>query len=294
MIDLEKSILKYKLTTGIDLEVTKTGVLHKITIPSSYISETLELPSFIRSINLHSCNCNTNSIRKVILPKKLTKCNDFDIMNWHSIKSVSLGSVNTIGTDFVSMCESLKTFDFDIVSTISDYAFQDCFNLEEFDFSKIKEKGTVGIQAFESCIHLSELKGLDKCKNVVFRDNCFQCCHGITKVHLSGNCTFNYRCFYECKNLEEIEIDNGVLLHERCFEACTGLKHVIIKDVGSVLGLSNLFLNCPKETRFELWNSPSMVDASIYTGTLLGRPLIEHGELFKFENIVVHTESYHE
>ena len=146
------------------------------------------------------------------------------------------------------------------ISNIGNYAFKQCTEALEVDFSKVTSNTlTIGSNAFEGCEKLQKIKFSNSyIKNLVIKGSAFSSCKNITDINWPTNLetltigasafegcasldflsfpdtlksiTLEADAFGECKNLRSIEINakSNITIKERVFEQCTNLTKIKI------------------------------------------------------------------
>ena len=121
------------------------------------------------------------------------------------------------------------------VESITDYAFSQCFALEEVNFVDEGNLFYIGYRAFYDCLRLSQLELPDSVETI--DDRAFERTaefkdygDGLQTIKLgSGLTSIGEYAFYRCYGLTEIEIPNSVReIGEYAFSECENLKTVKI------------------------------------------------------------------
>ena len=162
------------------------------------------------------------------------------------------GDVSTVGNfkERYPMTHRLKSIYLpDGITTISDYAFFECKELEEVSLPETLQ--SIGAEAFYSCNKLDyfafpngvKVLGLGvfaECESLVevtlpnsvesIDYGLFAECHSLTKVKLSNLITeIPMQCFVACDKLETIEIPESVeVIGNAAFSNCTSLKSIVL------------------------------------------------------------------
>lgn len=127
------------------------------------------------------------------------------------------------------------------VTTIGDYAFDDCETLIAITLpNTIKDIGT---GAFDGCERLSQINlpyGITKIESTTFQD-----CSALTAITIPNSVTtIGSSAFQNCKSLVNITIPNGITsIESRAFHNCASLTSITIPD--SVTSMeSYIFEDC--------------------------------------------------
>lgn len=96
-------------------------------------------------------------------------------------------------------CYSLKNFDrfidYNSVTKIGNYAFSNCYALQKIDFSSCTE---IILSAFAQCYNLIRAN-LPSCTAI--GDYGFSQCYNLQEITTADNCTYGNRCFQNCYSL---------------------------------------------------------------------------------------------
>ena len=162
------------------------------------------------------------------------------------------GDVSTVGNfqERYPMTHRLKSIYLpDGITTISDYAFSECKELEEVSLPETLQ--SIGAEAFYRCnkldyvaitngVKVVGLRVFAECESLVevtlpnsvesIDYGLFAKCHNLTKVKLSNLITeIPMQCFVACDKLETIEIPESVeVIGNAAFSNCTSLKSIVL------------------------------------------------------------------
>jgi len=129
----------------------------------------------------------------------------------------------------------------DAVTSICNYAFKGCSNLEEITFTETITD--IGDQAFADCISLQSVVIPASVKTI--GSSAFANCPVLSSVSLPENLVSIGRgAFASCTSLGYIAVHNVSELPDDCFNGCTKLETVALPEHLEVIG-SNCFANCP-------------------------------------------------
>lgn len=287
-MSLELSILKLKLTTGIEMQIYSDNALTRLVIPEDCSITKLVLPAEIKDFCLVE-ETDMRGIKEIIFPSELRNVPLFR-MKGDYIEKFVFGDVGCFHRSVISNLsyrDTLKQVIIKSVNKISNHFFDNFSLLTDFDFSCINTNGVVGVYAFQNCVSLKELKNIDKCREVEFSQRCFLGCSGLTHIELDGKCKFGDCCFEDCENLDSVVIGD-VILGSYCFLDCTGIRHVLIKDLTGLCEsyFKCLFEGCNSNIEFNIYG----VSDDININHILGKD-IHHNY---FSNIKTHKEKYME
>ena len=168
---------------------------------------------------------------------------DYDETPWYSkrssIKEVWLG------------CR----FD-DEVTSIGDYAFNDCDNLTYVDIPD--GVSTIGSSAFRNCDNLKRVTISDSVANI--GRSAFGDCTNLTSVTIPDSVTaIGDFAFSYCSSLNSVKIGNNVsVIGTHAFYDCTSLTSVEIPDSVNSIG-AGAFNNCSSLTTVTIGNSVTSI-----------------------------------
>ncbi len=110
------------------------------------------------------------------------------------------------------------------VTSISEYAFSGCDNLESVQLSD--SVSSIGEYAFFGCSSLTEIMIPNSVKQI--GDYAFDGCSSLTSIIISGDVTYIGRyTFFGCSSLTNIKLPNTVTnIGDYAFYGCTGLTNI--------------------------------------------------------------------
>ena len=186
--------------------------------------ESLKSPKFTLNINTvgESAFAECDSLVTVKLNKKFTKIPDSCFYQCESLKTVKLSSKTvSIGHSAFRYCKKLEkvTGNNYSLKTIGDYAFEDTWHLETFNFGNVEE---IGEWAFWQS-HIPKADLGSKLKTLKFRAFAYS---GLKEVIIPGTCKrVGKRAFEHCEYLKKVELKNGVEgLDEEAFYECSEME----------------------------------------------------------------------
>lgn len=165
------------------------------------------------------------------------------------------------------------------VTSIGDYAFERCENLEEIDIPD--SVVDIGVSAFEECFRLQSVvvpEGVQSIgmwafahcsflNNIVLPESvtelgawAFYSCKNLTSIEIPQKVTsIEAELFWWCESLKEITIPNGVTdIGEKAFYYCQNLSSITIPE--SVTGIGKeAFAGCSNLTKVMIQNKESNV-----------------------------------
>ena len=274
--------------------------LYSLTIPNSatYIDDWAFRGCYgLNSVTFH-CKAikgwfmGNQSIREIVIGDEVTTIEDFAFEGCSGLVSVTIPhSVTNIGDNAFSGCNGLVTVTFhcdeikclyfgnslkeviigDEVSSIGDYAFNNCTSLESVIIGN--SVTSIGKSAFYGCINLTSLTIGNSVKSI--GESAFYDCKCITSVTIPNSIeTIGWLAFYGCNslvsvtfhcevinswfgenNIKEIVIGDEVTsIGDYAFSGFTGLTSVTIPNSVTSIGQS-AFHSCTGLTSVILPNS---------------------------------------
>ena len=156
------------------------------------------------------------------------------------IKSVSMPSVEYIGTGAFEFCENITKLETPNVLTVYDYAFYGCGSLTEINLPKATMIGesafggweeypmniksismpcavSIGKYAFEFC---SSLKSINLPDATTISTCAFSGCYSLTTLTLPKIRTIEEGAFYMCFDLNQVEIPDVYVIEDGAFYSC--------------------------------------------------------------------------
>ena len=184
------------------------------------------------------------SLRKLELPKSMTKLGDYALANCHSLFDVDLSNITELGSYALDNCRSLDPsgkmpklikagkygfsnskltgLDFPALEEIDECTFYRCYHLKKVI---IPEK----IAAIpKSCFGYCEnLKQVISNKVVAINDKSFYICHNLRSVYLPYCNSITDYAFYNCYSLYDVTLQSGCNMnYVQAFYNCYLLNHI--------------------------------------------------------------------
>lgn len=264
-MDYKLEALRYKLSTGVDFEITEQGVLKGVDFGS--VSKAV-FPDFITKVQVSGSHVHCKDVQELYF------CGNLDYLDWNyaslKLKKIHIKSVSTLCKACFYYNTFLEVVDIDSgVEIIGDFSFLQCRSLKYFDFSCLRLDSfrcEIGYGAFQICSSLYELRNFENLENVKFGDYCFNECESLESLVLPDNCIFGIKCFARC----------------------SGLKHVIIKNFNYLVenDTKYLFHCCSDNLVFDIYNISA--DNIEKIDNVLGYSSKEAS----FKNVNIHKERY--
>ncbi len=137
------------------------------------------------------------------------------------------------------------------VTTIGDYAFDDCSNLTTVTISENSQLTTIGDYAFSGCSSLTSIFIPDSVTTI--GDYAFRDCSKLTTVTIGGDSqltSINYYAFYNCSSLTSIFIPNSVTtIGTGAFYNCSNLTTVTFGEDSQLTTIGSFaFFSCSSLT----------------------------------------------
>lgn len=129
------------------------------------------------------------------------------------------------------------------LTSISNFIFSDCSNLEEVHFSS--NNINLARLVFKNCVSLKNITFPENLANVSFAEGCFKWCSSLDNIVLPDSLTtIPSSCFYGCTNLQNIVLPDTIKnIGSYAFTDCTNLQQINIPD--SVTNIAeHAFENC--------------------------------------------------
>ena len=203
--------------------------------------EMIYLPDSVNQINDYAFERVTNLEYIFVSPNSnLAKIGQYAFNNCLKLKGIFV--VNNIDEIFENKqnIPSQKTFT-KTLTTLGNYAFQMCLDLEEFDFENVE---TIGQGTFNNCVKLDNVD-LENSKVTKLQNNTFSNCASLMTVRLGNNINnLGTSVFAACNSLEEFVLPSSIETYgTNIFDSCLSLKKVTIPQNLTVLPIA-IFKNC--------------------------------------------------
>ena len=184
------------------------------------------------------------SLRKLELPKSMTKLGDYALANCYSLFDVDLSNITELGSHALASCYSLDPsgkmpklikagkyvfsnskltgLDFPALEEIDEGAFDRCYHLKN---AIIPEKVTaIPKYCFGYC---ENLKQVISNKVVAINDRSFNICNNLRSVHLPYCNSITDYAFYNCYSLYDVTLQSGCNMnYVQAFYNCYLLNHI--------------------------------------------------------------------
>ena len=127
------------------------------------------------------------------------------------------------------------------VTTIGEYAFEDCSNLQSVDLSNVT---TIGEAAFWGC---SSLQGVDMPSVETIGKSAFKDCSNLQSVDMPSVTTIGESAFWKCSSLQGVDLSNVTTIGESAFRVCSSLTSITIPKSAASIG-DCAFFGCSELT----------------------------------------------
>ena len=149
--------------------------------------------------------------------------------------------VTTIGEYAFDDCSNLQSVDMPSVETIGEFAFEDCSNLQSVDLSNVT---TIGEAAFWGC---SSLQGVDMPSVETIGKSAFKDCSNLQSVVMPSVTTIGESAFWKCSSLQGVDLSNVTTIGESAFSVCSSLTSITIPKSAASIG-DCAFFGCSELT----------------------------------------------
>ena len=155
------------------------------------------------------------------------------------------------------------------VTSIAEYAFYDCSNLESVTFAEGSQLTSIGERAFYGCSSLTSIDipaGVTSIGSYAFYD-CSNL-ESVTFAEGSQLTSIGERAFYGCSSLTSIEIPASVTsIGRSAFYGCDSLKSVTFAERSGLTSIGDYaFYNCSSLTSIEIPASVTSIGRSAFYG----------------------------
>ena len=179
-----------------------------------------------------------SSLRKLELPKSMTKLGDYALAGCYSLFDVDLSNITELGSYALSSCRSLDpSGKMPKLIKAGKYVFSNS-KLTGLDFPALEEidEGT-----FDRCYHLK--KAIIPEKVTAIPKYCFGYCENLKQVISNKVVAINDRSFYICHNLRSVHLPYCNSIADYAFSSCYSLYDVILQS-GCNMNYVKGFYNC--------------------------------------------------
>ena len=151
----------------------------------------------------------------------------------------------------------------DNVTSIADFAFQNCTNLTAVTIPN--STTSIGKEAFLGCSNLISVLGGNSLTSI--EANAFMYCENLSTVHISSFAThIGDRAFYGCKSLVTIEMPNTVTsIGSHAFDGCAALSSITIPE-GLTAIESCAFAKCTGLINISIPSNVSLIRSRAFWG----------------------------
>ncbi len=244
--------------------------------------ESITIPDSVTSIG-ECAFCNCESLTEITISASVTSIGEYAFRGCTSLESITVDKKNKvyrsesnciIETETQTLivgCKSSKIPE--SVTSIGDYAFEDCISLTEIAIPA--SVTSIGSGAFARCESLESIT-VDK-KNKVYRSESNCIIETETQTLIvgcksskipEGVTTIGESAFAGCTSLNEITIPNSVTsIGERAFQGCTSLKRVYFCDNSNLTSIGDFaFYGCTSLTEITIPNRVTSIGRYSFAG----------------------------
>lgn len=222
------------------------------------------LPDTLTTLENHVFrNCNALGGDLKLRNPALARVNQITFFNCSSIASAEMPYVTYIGQEAFSGCSSLTNVIVSAeVQTLISNSFAGCSVLETFYPMDMDSLTTLGDYAFQNC---RNLKGDFTFRNPALQNVgrlTFYQCNEITSVEIPNVVTLGESAFQSCTSLKRVEIGNQLQsVGVRCFNGCSALESFTPFLPPSVTTISSYaFSGCTAITNELSLTNPELVN----------------------------------
>ena len=179
-----------------------------------------------------------SSLRKLELPKSMTKLGDYALASCYSLFDVDLSNITELGSHALANCYSLDpSGKMPKLIKAGKYAFSGS-KLTGLDFPALEEidEGT-----FDRCYHLESITIPEKVTAIP--KNCFDYCENLKQVISNKVVAINDKSFYICHNLRSVYLPYCNSITDYAFYNCYSLYDVTLQS-GCNMNYVQAFYNC--------------------------------------------------
>ena len=258
----------------------------------------IKLPATITSISYSAFSECTN-LQNITVPDSVTSIRMGAFSDCIRLQSIKIPDNATLDREIFYNCHSLKTFEVsnksknfctdetkamllskdkkqliaypsasgsinipDYITSIADFAFSGCCNLENINFHN--HIASIGESAFYDCQNLTFINLPDSVEQI--NDGAFSDCENLTSIKLPANITsINKETFHGCKSLKNITLPTRLeSIGEEAFYECENLENITLPDTIKTIGKS-AFYNCENLKILLLPDSLISIDSSAFS-----------------------------
>ena len=212
--------------------------------------ETVTVPDFITVIG-NNAFFNCSNIQSINIHKNVKSIGNNAFQNCAALSNMNFetgSKLNSIGEGTFYGCTALTRIDIpenlkkigvgafsgsglksitipkNVVS-IENLAFSDCKSLLNVDFEDGSVLGTIGEEAFKSCVKLTAIEIPDSVDTIDIY--AFDSCESLEAVKLPENADLGKGAFSGCSSIKSIAIPSGILsIEDYLFRNCTSLQSI--------------------------------------------------------------------
>ena len=236
----------------------------------------LTIPGSITSVG-YGAFYALDSLKHLTIPGELDLRNSME--SYHTLDTVTFtgntiiaqpitvhneGSSSWVDTTRLPGRSAKQVIISDSVTTIEDYAFRDCTNIEKVTIGD--NVTTVGRHVFAGCYYLAEVKLGSRMTYIGY---CmFYNCPYLTAVTIPDSVTLlDNGAFIYCDRLTDVTLGSNVAkIMESAFYGCESLVHINLPDSLTYIGES-AFYDCVNLQLFDLSAVPDTISQQNYTLT---------------------------
>ena len=237
----ETDYIKYLMTDSVDN--TSKCYMNIYAIKIGHIgylcnSNNEELYCYGSSLNLYYmkiCNGNkfkindASELRKLELPKIITKLGDYALANCYSLFDVDLSNITELGSYALNNCYSLDpSGKMPKLIKVGDHAFY-LSGISNIIFPNLEE---IGDHAFYDCYHLESITIPEKVTTIP--KYCFSSCHNLSQITLQNVTLIDEYAFINCLTLSTIKDNKITNIMNYAFDNCDNLRSVYLPCCNSI------------------------------------------------------------
>lgn len=172
---------------------------------------------------------------------EITTIRDYAFTNSGTLQTVEFPNADSIGVSAFQGCSNLTLFNFNKVSTIKNYAFQNCNLTGDIVLSLTKLTSSSGTYAFNNNKLITSVTAP---LTTIIPHSCFLGCAALSSVTLPLAENFNDWCFSSNTALEELTLPRAKVFTRYVF-ANSGLKKLVLpRNIVATIA-SDTFNNTP-------------------------------------------------
>ena len=179
-----------------------------------------------------------SSLRKLELPKSMTKLGDYALANCPSLFDVDLSNITELGSYSLDNCYSFDASGkMPKLIKAGKYAFSNS-KLTGLDFPALEE---IDEGAFDRCYHLKKVIIPEKVADIP--KSCFGYCENLKQVISNNVVAINDKSFYMCRNLRSVYLPYCNSITDYAFYNCYSLYDVTLQS-GCNMNYVQAFYRC--------------------------------------------------